>query len=134
MFRGQSRRLFGQFREGNIIRGAFTFTDSGDTWAPVTLNGTTWTGFTVADAGTGLVTVTFPKARYIEVLEASIRNGTVGTAANLRTVELPPMTSAIAKAGTFGLCLYKDDGVSGIPALSDPNDQAVLGLVLYLGQ
>ncbi len=123
-------RLFGQFREAGIIRGAFTFTDSGDTWAAVTTGGHTYNGLTVADAGTGRVTVTFPKCRNIEVLHASIRNPTLGTVGDQRHIELPPMTAAIAAAGTFELNLYTING--GSEAISDPQDQAVLALVLML--
>jgi hypothetical protein len=126
-------RLFGQFREGAIIRGAFTFTDSGDTWAAVTA-GTggqhTYNGFSVADAGTGRVTVTFPKCRNVEVLHASIRNPTLGTVGDQRHIELPPMTQTIAQAGSFELNLYTING--GSEAISDPADGAVLGLVLML--
>jgi hypothetical protein len=127
-------RFGSQFREGGIIRGAFTFTDADDSWAAVSANGHTYLGFSVADGGTGLVTVTFPKCRKIEILHASLRNGTVGTFGNVRQIELPPMTDAIAQAGTFGLALYKEDGTSGVPALADPVDQAVLALVLWLAR
>lgn len=127
-------RFGSMFRESGIVRGAFVFTDSGDTWAPVTANGHTYNGFTVADGGTGIVTVTFPKCRDIEVLTAQIRNGTPGTFGSIRQVELPPMTRDIAKAGTFNLCLYKEDGTSGVPALSDPVDQSVLALVLWMAR
>ncbi len=127
-------RLFGQFREGAIIRGAFTFEDDDDSWTAVTA-GTggqhTYNGFSVADGGTGVVVVTFPKCRNVEVLHASIR-GTVGTFGDLRQVQLPPMTQAIAQAGTFDLAIYLEDGTSGVPALADPADGAVLGLVLML--
>ena len=133
MLRNVFPRLFGQFREGGIIRGAFTFEDDDDSWTAVTA-GTggqhTYNGLSVADAGTGRVTVTFPKCRNIEVLHASIRNGTLGTVGSQRFVELPPMTQAIAAAGTFELNLYTING--GSEAISDPADGAVLGLVLML--
>jgi hypothetical protein len=44
------------------------------------------------------------------------------------------MTHAIAAAGTFGIALYKEDGTSGVPALADPVDQAVLSLVLWMAK
>jgi hypothetical protein len=131
MLRGLFPRLFGQFREGGIVRGAFTFEDDDDSWTAVTASQHTFNGFTVADAGTGRVTVTFPKCRNVEVLHASIRQ-TVGTFSNIRQIELPPMTAAVAVAGTFELNLYKEDGTSGVPALSDPADGSVLALALYI--
>jgi hypothetical protein len=127
-------RFGSQLRESGIVRGAFTFTDADDSWAAVSANGHTYNGFSVADAGTGLVTVTFPSCRAIEVIHASLRAATPGTFGSVRQIELPPMTAAIAKAGTFGLCLYKEDGTSGVPALADPADQAVLALVLWMAR
>jgi len=127
-------RLFGQFKEGGLIRAAFVFTDSGDTWARYTTDAHSYgqaTDFTVADAGTGLVTVTFPKCKEVEVIHASIRNPTVGTVGNVRAIELPHMTKTVAQAGTFGLCLYTIDGTE---ALADPVDQAVLAMTLYIGK
>jgi hypothetical protein len=127
-------RFYSQLRESGLVRGQFTFTDADDSWAAVSSNGYTYPGFTVADGGTGLVTVTFPKCRDIEVVHASLRNATPGTFGNVRQIELPPMSQAIAKAGTFGIALYKEDGTSGVPALADPADQAVLALVLWLAR
>jgi hypothetical protein len=130
MFKSMFPRLFGQFKEGGIFRGHFTFTDSDDSWAPVTAE--TYNGFTVADGGTGVVVVSFPKCKQLEVLHASVRE-TVGTAANIRLVELPPITDAVAKAGTFTLNLYTNGTEAVAPALADPVDGAVLSLVLYVG-
>lgn len=130
-------RLFGQFKEGGLIRGSFIFTDSGDTWARYTTDAHSYgqtADLTVADAGTGLVDVTFPKCKELEILHASIRNTTPGTFSNLMQVELPLMTKTIAQAGTFRLALYKEDGTSGVPGLLDPVDQAVLSLAIYIGK
>ena len=127
-------RFYSQMRESGLVRGAFSFADSGDVWSTVTTDNHTYAGFSVADAGTGLVTVTFPKCRQIEVVHASLRNATPGTFGSVRQIELPPMTTTIAKAGTFGLALYLEDGTSGVPALADPADGAVLALVLWLAR
>jgi hypothetical protein len=127
-------RFGSQLRESGLVRGAFVFTDSGDTWAARSDGGYTYPGFSVADGGTGLVTVTFPKCRDIEVVHASIRNATPGTFGSIRRIELPPMSQAVARAGTFNLALYLDDGTSGVPALADPADQAQLAMVLWLAR
>lgn len=134
MLRGLFPRFFGQFLHNGFIRGSFTFEDDDDSWTAVSGSRfDTANGLTVADAGTGRVTVTFPKCRQVEVLHASIRQ-TVGTFGNIRQIELPPMTEAIANAGTFELNIYKEDGTSGIPALADPADGAKLALVLWMGK
>ena len=127
-------RFGSQLRESGLIRGQFVFTDADDSWAAVSSEGYTYQGFSVADGGTGLVTVTFPKCRDIEVVHASLRNGTPGTFGNVRQIELPPMSKTVAKAGTFNIALYKEDGTSGVPALADPVDQARLALVLWLAR
>jgi hypothetical protein len=93
--------------------------------------GNAYPGFSVADGGTGIVVVTFPKAKNAVVLHAAIHQ-TVGTAANLRHIELPKMTAAVAKAGTFTLNLYTNGTEAVAPALADPVDQAELDLVLLL--
>lgn len=119
------------FRESAIIRGSFSFADSGDVWSVVSTNRfSTYNGFTATDAGTGRVTIAFPKCRQVEVMHASIRQ-TVGTFSNLRQIELPPMTDTIANAGSFELNLYLEDGTSGVPALADPADGSILALVLW---
>lgn len=127
-------RFFSQLRESALVRGGFVFTDSGDTWAAKSSGGYTYQGFSVADGGTGLVTVTFPACRDIEVVHASLRNAVPGTFGSVRQIELPPMSQAVAKAGTFNLALYKEDGTSGVPALADPVDQSELCLVLWLAR
>lgn len=118
------------FRESGIIRGRFTFTDSGDTWAAVTGYGEQYVGLSVADGGTGLVTVTFPKCRHVSVIHAALHRATVGTFGNIRQIELPKMTPTIAASGTFGLAIYKEDGTTGVPGLLDPVDGDELELVL----
>jgi hypothetical protein len=127
-------RFGSQLRESGIVRGSFSFADAGDVWSPITANGHTYNGFSVADAGTGLVTVTFPKCRDGEILHASMRHATPGTFGNRLEVELPPFTQAIAKAGSFTVALYKDDVTSGVPGLLDPVDGAVLSLILWLAR
>ena len=130
-------RLFGQFKEGGIIRGAFIFTDSGDTWARYTTDNHSYgqsTDLLATDAGTGLVDITFPKCKELEVLHASIRVTTPGTFGDIMQIQLPPMTKTTAQAGSFRLALYKEDGTSGVPGLLDPVDQAVLALALYIGK
>jgi hypothetical protein len=124
-------RLFGQFKEGGLIRGAFVFETDDDSWTRYTTDAHTYgqsTDLLVADAGTGRVTVTFPKCKELEVLHCSIRNPTVGTFANVRHIELPPMTKTIAQAGSFELNLYD------ATQLADPADAAVLALALYIGK
>lgn len=128
MLRGLFPRLFGQFREGGIYTGTFTFETDDDSWSA---NTGTFNGFSVADGGTGLVTVTFPKCTSVRCLYARISNGTPGTFGSIRQIELPPMTDTIAKAGTFTLAIYLEDGTSGVPALADPADGAVLELGIY---
>lgn len=130
MLRGLFPRFFSMFRESGIIRGRFTFTAAGTVWTAVTGYGEQFVGLSVVAGGTGLVTVTFPKCRHVSVVHAAVHSATVGTFGNLRTIELPKMTPTIAAAGTFGLSIYKDDGVSGIPGLLDPVDGAELELVL----
>ena len=105
----------------------FAFQDSDDTWSTVDA----YRGFTVADGGTGVVTVTFPKARKMEILHASIRE-TVGTAANIRLIELPKITDSVASSGTFTLNLYTNGTEAVAPALADPVDGAHLVLVLMV--
>lgn len=130
MLRGLLPRLFGMFREGGIYTGTFTFETDDDSWS-VNTGTKTMTGFTVADGGTGLVTVTFPACTSVRVLYARIANATPGTFGSVRQVELPIMTDTIAKSGTFTLALYLEDGTTGVPALSDPADGAVLELGIY---
>lgn len=128
-------RVFGQFKENALIRGAFVFETDDDSWSRYTTDGHSYGGtddLTVADAGTGLVDVTFPKCKSIEVLSATIRNTSPGTFGNIRQVELPHMTKAIAQAGTFQLAIYAEDGTSGVPALADPADGALLSLALWI--
>lgn len=127
-------RFGSQLRESGLVRGQFRFTDSDDSWAAISAEGYTYQGLSVADAGTGLVTVTFKSCRDIEIVHCSLRNATPGTFGNVRQIELPVMSRAVAKAGTFNLSLYKEDGTSGVPALADPADQAVLGLVLWMAR
>lgn len=124
MLRGLFPRLFGQFREGGIIRGRFTFEDDDDSWSA---SSDSYVGFTAADAGTGLVTITFPKCRNMSVLHAEIHNPTPGTAANHRVVELSPITTTIAQAGSMSIALHDLDTA----AATDPVDGAVLEMVLY---
>ena len=125
MLRGLFPRLFGQFREGGIITGRFTFTDSGDTWAAST---DSYRGFTATDAGTGLVTIAFPKCRKMRVLSALLSAPTVATVTDVRIIQFPPITDTLAGSGTMGIALYSMDGTE---ALEDPVDQSVLELVLY---
>lgn len=124
MLRGLFPRLFSQFREGGIIRGRFTFADSGDTWSA---SSDTYTGFTATDAGTGLVTIAFPRCRNMSVLSATLAAPTVGTVTDVRIVQFPPLTTAIAQAGSMGIALYSMDGTE---ALEDPVDGSVLEMVL----
>jgi hypothetical protein len=134
MLRFLKPRFHGQYKENGLIRGSFIFEDDDDSWAPHdrSLDGHTYTGLSVADAGTGLVDVTFGTCRHVEVLEASIRNTAPGTFGNVRQIELPPMTAAIALAGLFRLAIYKEDGTSGVPALADPVDGAYLSLAIWI--
>lgn len=124
MLRGLFPRLFSQFREAGIIRGRFTFADSGDTWSA---SDDTYVGFTATDAGTGLVTIAFPACRNLLVLSATLAAPTVGTVTDVRIIQFPPLTATLAKAGTMGIALYSMDGTE---ALEDPVDGSVLEMVL----
>lgn len=133
MIRSVFPRLFSFFREAALVRGVFNFEDTGDIWS-VRADPTSHPELSVADGGTGLVVVTFPKCREVEVIHASVRNTAPGTFGNIMQVELPVMTAAIAQAGTFTLALYKEDGTSGVPGLLDPVDDAALVLALWIGR
>jgi hypothetical protein len=135
MFFNVFRRLFGQFQEGQIVRGVFTYDATANTY---TATSASWNGgsgktIKVTRSADGKATVSFPKCRNVEVLACRVDNGTPGTFGNIRQVELPPMTDSIANAGSFAIAQYKDDGTSGVPALAEMADGATLTIVLYLG-
>ena len=137
MFSNVFPRLFGQFREGQIVRASFAYATSGTKY---TADANTFNArgntLTVSRTSAGKVTVTFPKCRKVEILDFRIANVTPGTVTSNRLVELPPMTDAIAKAGSFNAALYSGFVGTGTPAfaVADPIDGSFLQLALYLGQ
>lgn len=135
MLRGVFPRLFGQFREGQIVRAVFTYDATANTYtsvAALTFNGGPNDTISVARTADGKATVTFPKSRNAEVLSCRVDNATPGTFGDLRHVTWEPMTAAVAAAGSFAIAMYKDDGTSGVPALAEMTDGDTLTIVLYL--
>lgn len=137
MIKHMFQKFFSQYREGGFAVIKFTFQDSDDTWVRLDTTGGGRDGnhpdISVADAGTGLVTLTYPKCRHVTVVNASI-DARASTAASQRHVSWEAGTTTEAKAGTLDMFIYKDDETSGVPGLLDPVDGSILTVTLYIGK
>lgn len=134
--RSMFKQFFTQFRGGSVCSVMFSFRDSDDTWVRVDTTGGGNDGnhvdISVADAGTGLATLTFPKCRHVRAW-GTIDAG-VSTFGSQRTVVFGAGTYARASAGSLPIYIYKDDETSGVPGLLDPVDGSILTVNLYLAK
>lgn len=138
MLKGMFTRFGSQYRDACTAVIKFSFRDSDDTWVRVN-TGTGNAGrdgnhpdISVADAGTGLATLTYPKCRQICVESTSI-DALASTAASQRVVHHGAGTVAQAAAGSLPLYIYQYDGTNGI-TLADPVDGAILTVKIYVGK
>ena len=123
MIRGLFPRLFGQFREGGILIGQFTFT--GSAWTPTALSHVL---LSCADRSAGLATLTLRGgARKLVVMAAHLANidPTDVTDARFVQADLPTLsTNATIALRLIGLEDPADD-------IADPIANSVLTVVLY---
>ncbi len=128
MLRGVFPRLFGQYREGSIITARWQHTAAGSVWTRLTTTkSTSFRDIVVADRGTGLLTVTFPKcldcavlAMYIEPLGDLIANQFKVT---------PRLLTP--SSGSFQAVIHDE---AATPAVVDPPDAAILCLSMYINK
>lgn len=120
-------RLFGQYREGGIITARWQHTAAGSVWTRLSpTRYTSYQAITVADRGTGLITVGFPACTDAAVL--SMRLEALGdAAANLFEVTNRLITPG---TGTFQ-AVIRDAATDGVV---DPPDAAILCITMYVNK
>lgn len=125
MLRNLFPRLFGMYREGGLIVGKFTVSNSGATLTPVA--GDSFPGLTAA-GDTGVYTVTLAGgARKITVVGQP--HATAGTEANAREVYV---TSVAASTGAVVLQVVNPATEAVAPAIADLVDGSILTITLYV--
>lgn len=128
MLKGLFPRLFGQYREGGLIVGKFTVSNSGATLTPV--SGDCYPGLTAAgDSGQYVVTLA-GGARKITVVNAYQTLADEDDPTDARLVFVNSEDGINAGAGTIPLTVLDVETAS--PVVSDLFDTAVLVVVLYV--
>lgn len=127
MLRGLFPRLFSQYREGGIITARWQHTASGSVWTRLTTTkGTSYNGITVADRGTGLLTITFPACIDATVLDMHIE-ALGDTNADLFDVTPRLLTPS---SGTMQAVVRAADD----EAIQDPPDAAILVVTMMINK
>lgn len=112
-------RLFSQYREGGIITARWQHTASGSVWTRIeTTRSTSYQDIVVADRGTGLLTITFPKCLDAAVLDIHLEalGDTIADVFDVFPRLLSPST------GTMQAVVADRD----TPSIVDPPDGAIL--------
>lgn len=123
MLRRLFPRLFGQYREGGIITARWQHTASGSVWTR--LEPTRYTSYqdiTVADRGTGLITVGFPPCTDAAVLDMHLEalGDTIADVFDVFPRLLTP------SSGTMQAVIADRD----TPSIVDPPDGAILCITM----
>lgn len=119
-----------QWREPGLVSSKFVFTDSDDSWAAQNTSDAEDCSphLAAADAGTGLVTLTFPPCRHAVILSAHIDGLDPDDPTDMRSVHIPHITPTQARLGTCTLSIVN---VETDPlVMADPVDGAVLTVVM----
>lgn len=121
-------RLFGQYMEGQIITARWQHTAAGSVWTRISTDRqTSHNDISVADRGTGLLTITVPKGRVATVLGMHIEP--LGDLiANVFQVHSRLLTPT---SGSFQAVITD---LAATPAVIDPPDAAILVINYYLGK
>lgn len=121
MYRSVFPVQFDSYPNQTTLRGKFVFEDDDDSWtADGNAEGESHTGLTASDAGTGLVSITFPKCKHVQ-LKAFI-DALATTHSSQRVCTFANVNPG---AGTATLCI---SNLAATPAAADPVDASVLHL------
>lgn len=122
-------RFFSQYREGGLVTGRFQHTDSGSVWTKLTTTReTSHKLLTVADRGTGLLTLTFPACRQAVFVGQPYLEALGDAVSDVFAVFPKVLTPS---TGTVDLVI---SNYAATPAIVDPADGAILCITMYLAR
>lgn len=128
MLRGLFPRLFSQYREGAIITARWQHTASGSVWTRLTTTkSTSYTDITVADRGTGLLTITFPPCLDATVLRCALEplGDTITDVHEVHPRLLTPSSGTMQAVVT---------SLDATPVVEDPADGAILVVTMMINK
>ena len=129
MMKGLFPRLFGQYREGGIVVGKFTVSNSGATLTPV--SGESYVGLS-ASGDTGQYVVTLSGgARKLTVVGVHVSLMDEDDPTDARLVFVNEEDGINAGAGTIPLTVITNGTEAVAPAVADLPDGSVLTITLY---